>query len=83
MPMICFWLESIGLTHKQLETHGCIISSVATAALVLKHQVTNDLSAKYLLKLTSLIQICYIHNEQNYNLKSYIFEKITQLLNQW
>ena len=26
------------LTHKQLETHGCILSIVATDALVLKHQ---------------------------------------------
>ena len=26
------------LTHKQLETHGCIVSIVATDALVLKHQ---------------------------------------------
>ena len=26
------------LTHKQLETHGCILSTVATDALVLKHQ---------------------------------------------
>ena len=27
-----------GLTRKQLEKHGCIISTVATDALVLKHQ---------------------------------------------
>ena len=26
------------LTHKQLEMHGCIFSTVATDALVLKHQ---------------------------------------------
>ena len=26
------------LTHKQLETHGCILRAVATDALVLKHQ---------------------------------------------
>ena len=26
------------LTHKQLETQGCVISIVATDALVLKHQ---------------------------------------------
>ena len=26
------------LSHQQLETHGCIISTVATDALVLKHQ---------------------------------------------
>ena len=27
------------LTHKQLETQGCILSPTATDALVLKHQV--------------------------------------------
>ena len=26
------------LTHKHLETHGCILSTVATDVLVLKHQ---------------------------------------------
>ena len=26
------------LTHKHLETHGCVVSTVATDALVLKHQ---------------------------------------------
>ena len=26
------------LTHKQLETHGCILSTVATDTLALKHQ---------------------------------------------
>ena len=26
------------LTHKQLETHGCVLSTVATDVLVLKHQ---------------------------------------------
>ena len=33
------------LTQKRLEMHWCIISSVATAALVLKHQVTKNHSA--------------------------------------
>ena len=28
-----------GLTHKQLETHACVLNTVATDALVLKHQV--------------------------------------------
>ena len=35
----------INLTHKQLETHGCIISTVAPAALELKHQVISNQSA--------------------------------------
>ena len=29
------------LTHKQLEMHGCILNTVDTDALVLKHQVTS------------------------------------------
>ena len=33
-----FDVESHLLTHKQLETHGCVLSTVATDALVLKHQ---------------------------------------------
>ena len=35
----------VSLTHKQLETFGCILSLVATDALVLKHQVINSHSA--------------------------------------
>ena len=34
-----------GLTHKQLKMHGCIISTVATDALVLKHQAISIHSA--------------------------------------
>ena len=30
--------QALGLTHKQLETHECVLSTVATDALVLKHQ---------------------------------------------
>ena len=33
------------LTHKQQETHGCIASTVATDALVLKHQAISSNSA--------------------------------------
>ena len=29
------------LTHKQLETHGCVHSTVATDVLVLQHQAIN------------------------------------------
>ena len=31
-------MVSLELTHKQLETYGCLLSTVATDALVLKHQ---------------------------------------------
>ena len=33
------------LTHKQLETHGCILSNVAADVLVLKHQAISTHSA--------------------------------------
>ena len=33
-----FYLGSNGLTPKHRETHGCVVSTVATDALVLKHQ---------------------------------------------
>ena len=35
--LICV-LIIIALTLKQQETHGCVVSNVATDALVLKHQ---------------------------------------------
>ena len=34
------WVGSTCWTHKQLETHGCLFSTVATDALVLKHEAT-------------------------------------------
>ena len=36
----------VSLTHKQLETHGCVLSTVATDALVLKHQAISIHSAE-------------------------------------
>ena len=36
MAAICFSLNV--LTHKQLETHGCLLRTVATDALVPMHQ---------------------------------------------
>ena len=33
------------LTHKELETHGCALSTVVTDALVLKRQATSTHSA--------------------------------------
>ena len=39
MVSICLGLNV--LTHKLLEKHGCVLSTVATDALVLKHQATS------------------------------------------
>ena len=36
---------SASLTHKHLEIHGCILNTVATDALVLKHQAISTHSA--------------------------------------
>ena len=41
----CNPLKDGPLTHKQRQTHGCVLSTVATDALVLKHQVTKIHSA--------------------------------------
>ena len=38
-------LDHFLLTHKQLETHGCVLSTVATDNLVLKHQAISTHSA--------------------------------------
>ena len=38
-------LTGLSLTPKHRETHGCIVSTVATDALVLKHQVISILNA--------------------------------------
>ena len=38
------WLKLL-LTHKQLETHGCVISTLVTDVLVQKHQVISIYSA--------------------------------------
>ena len=37
--------QMISLTPKQLEMHGCLLSTVATDALVLKHQTISNHSA--------------------------------------
>ena len=38
------WYDNF-VNHKQLETHGCVLSTVATDALVLKHQAISTHSA--------------------------------------
>ena len=58
------YLCQTSLTHYQLETHGCILSTLATDTLVLKHQAISTHSAKYWLYWTSFIQIYYSYREQ-------------------
>ena len=36
------------LSHEQLEVHGCLLSTVATDVLVLKHQAIDIHSAEYI-----------------------------------
>ena len=45
IPKHIYFLALNMLTHKQLEQHGCILSTVATDALVLKHQAISTHSA--------------------------------------
>ena len=44
--MNCYEENWSVLTHKQLETLGCILSTVATDALVLKHQAISIYNAE-------------------------------------
>ena len=46
------------LTHKQLETHGRVLSSMATDALVLKHQAISLYNADY-----TFIALSQFHTE--------------------
>ena len=38
-------VDYFNLTHNQLETHGCVLTNVATDVLVLKHQAISTHSA--------------------------------------
>ena len=41
LDQIMTWRQAVTLTLKHRETHGCIVSTVPTDALVLKHQAIN------------------------------------------
>ena len=45
---MCMNTDLLFLTHKHMEMHGCILSTVATDALVLKHQAISIHSAEYI-----------------------------------
>ena len=42
------WMKAL-ITHKHLEMNGCMLSTVDTDALVLKHQAISIYSADYIL----------------------------------
>ena len=44
----CIHSPEINLTYKQLEMHACVLSNVATDAVVLNHQAISTLSADYI-----------------------------------
>ena len=54
---------AIGLTHKQLETHGCAISIVATDALVLKHQDISTHIAEQLIIVLGQLYTKILHSQ--------------------
>ena len=58
-------IAKYSLTHKWFEMCRCVISTMVTAALVLKHQepVTTMLT-KYLQQMTSLMPTYYIHSNK-------------------
>ena len=55
-PLGKWWVDGVNLTHRQLEMHGCVISTVATDALVLKHQAINSYNAGQVLYWTIFIK---------------------------
>ena len=57
------------LTHKQLKTYECIIITVVTDDLVLKHQaILTYITEWNTLYCVNLMQNFYIYGEQNYRL---------------
>ena len=49
--MLPLQLPTASIFHKKLEKHGCILSNVATDALVLKHQVISTHNANKIVKV--------------------------------
>ena len=67
--------EFVYLTNKQLEMHRCILSTLGTDALLLKHQAISTHSAeKYSLCWTSFIQK-YRSYRENIRQQDYILKK--------
>ena len=59
-----------GSSPKELEKHGCVLSTVATDALVLKHQaICIHITDKMLMYWTGFIPKYYIKSE-NYKIKN-------------
>ena len=71
----------VSLTHKQLETHWCILSTVATDGLVLQHQAINSHGADQIFIVLDQFLTKLLHLQWK-ALENYIkfWEKKTQLL---
>ena len=74
------WQEvSAGLTLKHQEMHGCIVSTVATDALVLKHQAISIHNADLTFVVLDQFQIKDIAHKVNSIRKwNHILKKMTQ-----
>ena len=55
------WAPDLCLTLKHRETHGCVVSTVATDALVLKHQAISILSTDETLNLLDQFHMKILH----------------------
>ena len=78
--VIAVWQNYNILTLKWLEMHGCVISTAATAVLVLKHQSISSHGADKISIVSdqfySKYHIWYGNiRKQNHNLKKYILFK--------
>ena len=61
------------LTHKQLETNGCVLDTVTTDALVLRHQVISTHSADQMFTVLDRFHKKHIRSQQ-YKIQDYILK---------
>ena len=71
--------QEVTLTLKHRETHGCLFKTVATDALVVKHQAISIHSVdKYLLYLSAFTPQYLILNERHEKVELHFEKKNTQ-----
>ena len=66
--LMVYFHSKAKLTHKQLEMHGYIFSTVATDVLVLKHQAISIHSAEQISIVLDQIQTKILHSQQKVKL---------------
>ena len=83
-----FWWIRVSLTHKQLETHGCVLSTVATDGLVLKHRAISIHRSDWIFIIldqfhSEIFWSCGTISKDKIMIKKYPFFALTRLLYGW